>query len=102
MQKKKPAAPRLNIYLPDPSVRRRIKAAATEQDISASEYCVRAILAHLEQEQQTVSPEQERAQRLRSAVEQARRFREATFQDQVFSVSSAELIREVRENEEVR
>jgi plasmid stability protein len=38
---------RLNIYLPDPEVRRRVKVAAARRDLSVSEYCVRAILRQL-------------------------------------------------------
>jgi plasmid stability protein len=38
---------RLNTYLPDPEVRRRVKVAAARRDLSVSEYCVRAILRQL-------------------------------------------------------
>jgi hypothetical protein len=89
---------RLNIYVPDPSIRRRVKAAAAREDMSVSEYCVRAIIAQLEREPtdrpgsgSTAAPV------VREAVDRARSFRARVFSDRAFSVSSAELISEARE-----
>ncbi len=43
--------PRLEIYLPDEEIRRRVKLAAAAHDVKLSEYCVEAILERLEQEE---------------------------------------------------
>jgi predicted HicB family RNase H-like nuclease len=41
---------RLNIYVRDPLIRRRIKIAAAQKDISVSEYCLHAITDQLARE----------------------------------------------------
>ena len=41
---------RLNIYLDDPEIRRRVKAAAAARGISVSQYCLQAIKAQLERD----------------------------------------------------
>jgi len=92
---KKTPVTRLNIYLPDPAIRRQVKAAAAERDLSASEYCLRAITAQLIRDGQR-PPEGKRP--LKAAVAAARRFQAQAFGGRVFSVSSAELIRQVRED----
>jgi hypothetical protein len=43
--------PRLEIYLPDEEMRRRVKLAAAAHDVKLSEYCVAAILERLEQDE---------------------------------------------------
>ena len=42
---------RLNIYVHDPLIRRRIKTAAAQKDISVSEYCLQAITDQLAEKQ---------------------------------------------------
>lgn len=93
---KRTAVVRLNIYLPDPALRRQVKAAAAEQDLSVSEYCVRAITNHLEHGRDGAAARKGRAS-LPAAVERARRFQADTFRGRVFKVSSADLIRQSRE-----
>ncbi len=44
--------PRLEVYVPSDSVRRRVKAAAAAQDLKVSAYCLDAILERLEQDEQ--------------------------------------------------
>ncbi|HEX4836323.1 MAG TPA: hypothetical protein VFW01_08320 [bacterium] len=87
---------RLNIYLPDPALRRLVKAAAARQDLSVSEYCVRAITSQLDRDQEG-APAQGKRLPLSAAVESARRFQAETFGGRTFKVSSAELIRQARE-----
>ena len=86
---------RLNIYVHDASLRRQIKAVAAEKDISVSEYCLRAITNQLIKEKKL---DHEETSHLRTAVEKAQKFQSKTFGGKVFSVSSADLIRESREN----
>jgi len=91
---------RLNIYVHDPRIRRQIKAVAAQKDISVSEYCLRAITHQLIKEKKIAREEIGRKEisPLKTAVERARNFQTKTFGGKVFSVSSAELIRESREN----
>jgi uncharacterized protein (DUF1778 family) len=86
---------RINIYVPDPAVRRQVKAAAAHRDLSVSDYCVLAIAAQLvrDGEQGAVGAA---ASRARTAVAKARRFQAHTFKGRRFRVSSAHLIRESR------
>jgi hypothetical protein len=91
---KKRMVTRLNIYLPDPSIRRQVKAAAAKQDLSVSEYCLRAITAQLIRDGER-TPDSRHA--LEAAIATARRFQAETFGGRVFTVSSADLIREARE-----
>jgi hypothetical protein len=86
---------RLNIYLPDPTLRRLVKTAAARQDISVSEYCVRAISSQLARDREAASTQADRSM-LQAAVDRARRFQELTFGGRVLKVSSAELIRQTR------
>jgi hypothetical protein len=89
---------RLNIYVSEPSIRRRVKAAAARQDISMSEYCLRAIVTQLESEPaEQLSPEHTGSPALREAVERARGFRARVFDGRRFSINSADLISESRE-----
>ena len=82
---------RLNIYLDSAEMRRRIKMRAAEEDISISEYCRRVLTAHL-------SEEGEGNHSVKRAVRQARLFQTKTLGGKTFRVSSADLIREAREN----
>jgi len=87
---------RLNIYLPDPALRRQVKAAAARQDLSVSDYCVRAITSQLAHDQE-FEPAQTNRTPLTTAAQRARRFQAKTFRGRAFTVSSAELIRRARE-----
>ncbi|MBI4483905.1 MAG: hypothetical protein HY652_13595 [Acidobacteria bacterium] len=100
MAKKKSPA-RLSIYLHDPAVRRQAKITAAKQDLSVSEYCLRAIIAQLTEDGERPVAEG-RATPLEAAVETARRFQAETFRGRVFSVSSAYLIREARKSRGLR
>ncbi len=84
---------RINIYLPDRSLRSLVKAAAAKYDVSVSDYCVQAITARLKEEGLAEEPA---PSLLKSAVTKARRFVASTFKGRRFSVSSADLIRETR------
>jgi len=84
---------RINIYVPDPTIRRKVKAAAAKRDLSISEYCLRAITNQLITDGEEL-PRRTRHS-LKAAITEARRFR-STFGGQVFAVSSAELIGEAR------
>jgi len=95
MPKKKNSPVRLNIYVHDPGIRRQIKAVAAQKDISVSEYCLRAITNQLIKEKKV---DREEISHLKTAVEKAQTFQTKTFGGKVFSVSSADLIRESREN----
>jgi len=93
MEKKSPV--RLNIYLHDPGIRRRIKAVAAQKDISVSEYCLQAITNQLVKEKEI---DRKEVIHLKTAIEKAYKFQTKTFGEKVFSASSADLIRESREN----
>jgi hypothetical protein len=93
---RKIAVARLNIYVPDPAIRRQVKAVAAKQDISVSEYCLRAITRQLIRDGER-APRGKGADALESAVARALRFQAEAFGDRVFSVSSADLIGEARE-----
>lgn len=86
---------RINIYVHDSKIRRQIKAMAAQQDISVSEYCLRAITNQLVKEQEM---DREDKGSLRTASEKANQFRIKTFGGKTFSVSSADLIREARDS----
>lgn len=85
---------RLNIYVHDPLIRRRIKTAAAQKDISVSEYCLQAITAQLTREAEAGLKRNDIS--LERALEKAKRFQAKTFGGRGFSVSSADLIREAR------
>ena len=95
-QPQKSPISRLNIYLPDPVLRRQVKAAAAKRDLSVSAYCLQAITAQLLSDGERL-PEQESLPTREAAVARARRFQAEAFGGRVFAVSSAELIREARE-----
>ena len=95
MSKTKSASVRINIYVHDPRIRRQIKAVAAQNDLSVSEYCLRAIESQLATEQRLT--EETGMGTLNKAVEKARKFHTKHFGKRVFSVSSADLIREARE-----
>lgn len=50
-EKRLPKWPRLDVYVPDQQVRRRIKLAATKRDMRVSQYCLEAILERLEEDE---------------------------------------------------
>lgn len=93
---KKISLPRLNIYLPDLAIRRQVKAAAAKRDLSVSEYCLRAITAQLLRDGER-PPDRGPRHHLKVAAAAARQFQKETFSGRAFAVSSAELIREARE-----
>lgn len=65
--------PRLEIYLPDEEVRRRVKLAAAAHDVKLSEYCYQAILERLEQdEEQSWGNWQKEVEELRAWQQQVR------------------------------
>jgi len=99
MPKEKVSPLRLNIYINDPTIRRQVKTAAAKQDISVSEYCLRAISLQLMKDGER--PGKEGSDFLKAAIERAHRFQAETFGGRVFSISSADLIREARENRNV-
>lgn len=92
---KKPMATRLNIYLPSPAFRRQVKTAAAKQDLTLSEYCLRAITSQLIRDGERPLRRPAR-HALSAAVETARRFQSKTFGGRVFAVDSSDLIREAR------
>ncbi len=94
--KKKNKPVRLNIYINDPAIRREVKTAAAKQDISVSEYCLRAITLQLIKDGERQPKEEPNL--LKSAIEKAHRFRVERFRGQSFSLSSADLIREARQD----
>jgi hypothetical protein len=85
---------RLNIYVHDTLMRRRIKMAAAQKDMSISEYCLQSIADQLAREE-GISPRRNRTS-LEGALEKARKFQMETFGGRTFRVSSAELIRKAR------
>ncbi len=87
---------RLNIYVHEPDIRRQVKAAAAGKDISVSEYCLRAITNQLIKDEEVLREKE--GSLLRTAAEKARVFHSKTFGKRLFVISSAELIREAREN----
>jgi len=89
---------RLNIYVHEPGIRRQVKAAAARKDISVSEYCLRAITDHLIKDEEALREKE--GSPLGTAAKKARTFHSKTFGKRVFVISSAELIREARENRE--
>ena len=99
MPKKNITPLRLNIYVNDPEVRRHVKTAAAKQDVSVSEYCLRAITLQLMRDGE--KPRKGGPNFLKAAIEKAHRFQTETFGGQVFSISSSDLIREARENRNI-
>ena len=93
---RKNSAARLNIYVPDHTIRRQVKAIAAKQDISVSEYCLRAITRQLIQDGER-APRGEGPEAFESAVARTRRFQAETFGGRMFKLSPANLIREARE-----
>lgn len=95
MGRSKTSFARLNIYVRDPAVRRQVKAAAAKRDLSVTEYCLRAIARQLVQDGE--QPPERQPAHLKGAVGRAREFQARAFQGQTFSINSAELIAEARE-----
>jgi hypothetical protein len=85
---------RLNIYVHDPLIRRKIKTAAAQKDISVSEYCLQAITDQLAREAEMGI--KRNGISLEMALEKAKGFKTRTFGGRVFRVSSGDLIREAR------
>ncbi len=83
---------RINIYLEDPEIRRQVKTAAAKKDMSVSRYCMQAIMERIDGEES--GPGKQRA--LTKVVQNARRFQSRHFGSKIFSVSSADLIRDAR------
>ncbi|MBW2339735.1 MAG: hypothetical protein JRF50_05195 [Deltaproteobacteria bacterium] len=100
MPKKNIRSVRLNIYINDPAIRRQVKTAAAQQDISVSEYCLRAIRVQLMKDGGKLPKEEPSL--LKAAIEKAQRFQTETFGGRVFSISSADLIAEARENRNIQ
>ena len=94
MANKKSRPVRLNIYVHDPDIRRQIKEMTARKDISISDYCLGAIKTQLLKEQKAGHEERNP---LKKAVKKAQRFQE-TFGGRTFAISSADLIRETRED----
>lgn len=86
---------RINIYVRDPAVRRQVKAAATQRDLSVSDYCLQAITAQLVRDGERAAVESA-STAARAAAARARRFQAQTFKGRRFRVSSARPIRESR------
>jgi len=99
MPKKNITPLRLNIYINDPTIRRQVKTTAAKQDISVSEYCLRAITLQLIKDGE--KPRKGGPNSLKAAIEKAHRFHAETFGGQVFSISSSDLIREAREDRDI-
>jgi hypothetical protein len=89
------ALARINIYVPDPAVRRQVKTAAAQRDLSISDYCLRAITAQLARDDEG-GLIQSGVATASAAVARARRFQEQTLKGRRFRVSSASLIRQGR------
>ena len=90
------ALARINIYVPDPAVRRQVKTAAAQRDLSISDYCLQAITAQLARDGERGAADRGATAAARTAVARARRFQAQTFKGRQFRVSSASLIRESR------
>ena len=88
-----PQRPRISIDV-TPELRRRVRLAAAERDMSVTEYCREVLARHLRQEAER---EEARRDKALEALEMARRFRERVFGDRILRPDSAELIREGRE-----
>ncbi len=86
---------RMNIYIPDPSIRRQVKSAAAKRDLSVSDYCLRAITAQLVRDGE-LPARGDSLNPVRVAIDRARRFQKENFGNRVFATSSATLIREAR------
>ena len=95
MPKRKSTLPRISVYLPDSTIRRQIKMAAAKEDLSVSEYCLKAITARVAQDGEKSS--EAKVDHLQRAVSEARRFQSEKLRGRVFTTSSADLIRESRE-----
>lgn len=85
---------RLNIYLLEPEIRRRVKMAAARQDISLSAYCYQAIVGKLGRENEGTG--NNNGSSLSRAISKARRFLKGAFPGESFRVSSSTLIAQGR------
>ena len=64
---------RLNIYLDDPAVRDKVRAAATARGMTISEYCLMAIKAQLERDPAADERALERRRKAAEAIDRLRR-----------------------------
>ena len=87
---------RINIYVDDLEFRKQVRREAANQDVSISEFCLSAIRSKLggEEDGSSVS--------LSKAIEKARRFQAHAFPGRIFSVRSADLIRQSRTQRDKR
>jgi hypothetical protein len=95
MAKAKSGSVRINIYVHDTRIRRQIKTVAAQKDLSVSEYCLQAIAGQLAKEQELAG--EVGIGTLKKAVKKAQQFHAKHFGKSVFSINSADLIREARE-----
>lgn len=96
MSGKKTDPVRLNIYIHDAGIRRQIKTVAAKKEVSISEYCLQAITQQLIKENEM--DDERKTTSLKEAVEKAYQFQRKAFKGKVFTVSSADLIRESRKD----
>ncbi|MBW3660935.1 MAG: hypothetical protein KY397_04800 [Gemmatimonadetes bacterium] len=87
---------RINIYVHDREIRKRVKQAAAGAGQSMSEYCLDAILDRLRGDGIGFAPRRE-DEDPDDVVEKMRAFRKKVFGDRMISISAAELVRESRE-----
>jgi hypothetical protein len=85
---------RLNIYVDDPAIRKQVKTAAAQHDMTVSDYCLRAIITKLTEEDKKSL--RKRKHPLAAAAEKAYRFQSKAFHGQVFRTTSATLIKQAR------
>lgn len=79
---------KISIYLNDPDLRRRLKVAAAQHDISISAFCEEAIRAKLQKEEVPAA--------LEAARQAARRLEEKREKIGVLDVQTWELVKEGR------
>lgn len=77
-EKRLPKWPRVDVYVPDQQVRRRIKLAATKRDMRVSQYCLEAILERLEEDEilEKETPEVAQEGEEETTVEELRNWQE--------------------------
>ena len=88
------AKARVNIYLDNPDIRRKVKTAAAKRDLSISQYCLRAIREKLIEEGEDDAASGRPL--LHRTISKARRFQAKAFRGRMFKVSSVSLIGEAR------
>ena len=88
--------PRISIDV-TPDLRRRIRLAAAARDMSVTEYCREAIEGRLGLDRGNGEDAEARSQRARATVVGLREMQQRIFGGRRLTTSSAELIREARE-----